>query len=317
MNQPLVSIIVPIYNTEAYLERCLNSIRNQDYENLEVWLVNDGSTDNSLSLCYEMVGEDAKFHIISSEENRGVSETRNRALDLATGQYLQFVDSDDYMSPSSTKTMVQEAETSGADLVIAHFFRESKDQSAPKGHIREKKLLTRQEFAEEMMKAPANFYYGVLWNKLYRRNLVEANQLRFEVSLNWCEDFLFNLEYIKYIRMISAVPIPVYHYVKRKDSLVTTESTLRNTIKTKRITFSYYKQLYQQLDLYEQQKAGVYRYLIAAAKDWSSAGRPKFMAGQENSKTEKAEKNPQASEVESGKNKKRGAAASDAGTEEK
>lgn len=105
-----------------------------------------------------------------------------------------------------------------------------------------------------MVKAPANFYYGVLWNKLYRRSIVEAHQLRCPEELSWCEDFLFNLEYIKYVRLVAAVPEPVCCYIKREDSLVMTQPTLRRTLEMKQKTFSYYKDLYQTLDLYERQK---------------------------------------------------------------
>lgn len=271
--QPFVSIIVPVYNVEPYLERCLNSIRGQSWENLEVWLVNDGSTDGSLALCRAAEEADSRFHVID-KPNSGVSDSRNAALDRAAGTYIQFVDGDDYLEPFATETLIRAAVASGADLTIAHFYRVSGTREARQGHIREEKLLTRREFAEEMMKAPANFYYGVLWNKLYRRSLIAANGLRFEKELNWCEDFLFNLEYIKYARLITAVPKPIYHYVKRAGSLVMTESTLRKCIETKRTTFAYYKQLYQQLDLYEEQKAGVYRYLVSAATDGGSVGLP-------------------------------------------
>lgn len=271
--QPLVSIIVPVYNVEPYLDRCLDSIRGQSWENLEVWLVNDGSTDGSLALCRAVETADSRFHVID-KPNSGVSDSRNAALDRATGTYIQFVDGDDYLEPTATETLVRAAVTSGADLIIAHFYRVSGTRKARQGHIREEKLLTRREFAEEMMKAPANFYYGVLWNKLYRRSLISANGLRFEKELNWCEDFLFNLEYIKYARLITAVPKPLYYYIKRADSLVMTQSTLRKTIETKKTTFAYYKQLYQQLDLYEEQKAGVYRYLVSVAADGGSVGLP-------------------------------------------
>lgn len=269
----LVSIIVPVYNVQPYLERCLNSLRAQSWENIEVWLVNDGSTDGSLALCRAAEAADSRFHVID-KPNSGVSDSRNQGLRRAAGKYIQFVDGDDHLPPSSTETLVRAAEATGSDLVIAHFYRVSGERKARQGHIRAEKLLTRREFAEEMMKAPANFYYGVLWNKLYRRTLIDANGLCFERELSWCEDFLFNLEYIKYARLITAIPQPVYYYVKRADSLVMTQATLRRTIETKRTTFAYYKQLYQQLDLYEDQKAGVYRYLVAAATDGGSVGLP-------------------------------------------
>ena len=136
--------------------------------------------------------------------------------------------------------------------------------------------MTRTEYADYMVKAPANFYYGVMWNKLYRRAIVEANHLECPADVAWCEDFLFNLDYIACCRLIAAVPRPVYYYRKREGSLVSTQATLRKTIQTKRLTFNEYKEFYQQLDLYERRKVRVYRYLISSAVDGSVGplGRP-------------------------------------------
>ena len=127
--------------------------------------------------------------------------------------------------------------------------------------------MTRTEYAEHMVKAPANFYYGVMWNKLYRRAIVEAHHLQCPVDVAWCEDFLFNLDYIACCRLIAAVPKPVYYYRKREGSLVSTQTSLRKTIQTKRLTFNEYKEFYRQLDLYEDKKAQVYRYLFSSAGD--------------------------------------------------
>ena len=121
-----------------------------------------------------------------------------------------------------------------------------------------------------MLKAPANFYYGVLWNKLYRRSIVEEGRLRCDPEVSWCEDFLFNLEYIRRTRLIAATAQPVYCYVKRPGSLVATRATLARTVEMKRTMFAAYKQLYQALDLYDEQKLRVYGYLVSAAKDGGS-----------------------------------------------
>lgn len=266
MSQPLVSVIVPVYNVAQYLPQCLASLRGQTYQSLEVLLINDGSTDGSKEICRAYAELDERFHLID-KPNSGVSDSRNRALDRAKGKFLQFVDADDFLAPDATETLIHAAQSSGADLVISHFYRLLEDRAAPKGHIKGERLLTRAEFAEEMVKAPANFYYGVLWNKLFRRSIVEAHRLRFDREVNWCEDFLFNLEYIQYTRLIRAIPQPLYYYRKRDTSLVNSSLSLRRTVEMKRQTFTRYKQLYRDLDLYDEQKAEVYRYLISAASD--------------------------------------------------
>lgn len=273
---PLVSVIVPVYNAEPFLPRCLDSIRGQSWPRLEVWLVNDGSADASLALCRETEAADRRFHVID-KPNSGVSDSRNAGLDAASGKYIQFVDSDDYLPPNATETLVHAAESTGADLIVGHFYRDFGDKLVHQGHIRDRRVMTRAEYAEEMMKAPSNFYYGVLWNKLYRRTILEAGRLRFQRGLSWCEDFLFNLEYLKHVRLAAAIPEPVYYYVRRENSLVMTESTPRKALRIKRETFAYYKRLYQQLDLYEEQKGAVYRYLLSVATDGSRVALPDFM----------------------------------------
>ena len=250
MEQPLISIIVPVYNAEPYLDNCLDSIAAQTWGNLEVWLVDDGSTDASPALCDARAAADS--------------------LERATGQYLQFVDGDDYLPSAATERLARTAGATGADLVIGRFWRVAGTRKALQGHIRRDGVFTRREFAEEMLKAPANFYYGVLWNKLYRRSIVEEGRLRCDPEVSWCEDFLFNLEYIRRARLIAATAQPVYCYVKRPGSLVATQATLARTVEMKRTMFAAYKQLYQALDLYDEQKLRVYGYLVSAAKDGGS-----------------------------------------------
>lgn len=269
MNEPLVSIIVPVYNVEAYLSPCLESIQRQSWRNLEVLMVDDGSTDGSSGVCADMAAADPRFRLLR-QENAGVSAARNAALALAGGKYLQFVDGDDRIHPQATETLVHAAEAMGADLVLSHFYRVDGERQAVRGHIKGERLLTRQEFAREMVKAPANYYYGVLWNKLYRRSIVEEGRLRCDPEVSWCEDFLFNLEYIRRTRLIAATAQPVYCYVKRPGSLVATQATLARTVEMKRTMFAAYKRLYQALDLYDEQKLRVYGYLVSAAKDGGS-----------------------------------------------
>lgn len=274
MARPLVSIIVPVYQVERHLPACLDSICRQSYEALQVILIHDGGTDGSLSICRDYAAGDSRIQVID-QKNAGVSAARNRGLREATGKYIQFVDGDDKLTPDATETLVREAESTGADLVVAHFFRVVEDKVAQRGHIKRRATLTRSDYAQRMMTAPANYYYGVLWNKLYRRNLLEKYELGFDASIHWCEDFLFNLEYLRYCRLIAVQPHPIYYYYKREGSLITAEISLRKTVDMKRTTFTYYKELYQSLDLYEEQRLMVYRYLISAATDGSATELPR------------------------------------------
>lgn len=262
----MVSIIVPVYNVEPYLGRCLDSIRCQTFRDFEVLMVDDGSTDAGAALCRAYAQGDRRFRLLE-QRNAGASAARNLAMDHARGTYLQFVDADDWLAPDATAVFLRLAQTTGCDLAVSWFYRVDGERCAARGHIRGGQVLTRQEYAEHMVKAPANFYYGVLWNKFYRRAIVEAHHLRCPADVSWCEDFLFNLDYIACSRLVATVQEPLYYYRKRSASIVNTQATLRRTIETKRMTFNEYKELYRQLDLYEKRKPQIYRYLLSSATD--------------------------------------------------
>ena len=267
--QPMVSIIVPIYNAEQYLRRCVDSILNQEYTDYELLLVNDGSTDASGDICEEYGDQDPRV-IVIQKENTGVSDSRNRALDRARGKYLQFLDSDDWITPDATRLFVRAAEEYGCDMVISDFYRVVGERLSPKGDIDEEGVLTREEFAAHMMENPADFYYGVLWNKLYRRDIVEEHKLRMDTDISWCEDFMFNLEYIRYAKVFYALHAPIYYYVKRKGSLASQGINISKTVKMKLNVFEYYNNFYKHVleeEDYEKNRLQVYRFFIDAAGD--------------------------------------------------
>lgn len=266
---PQVSVIVPVHNAQATLKRCVNSIIHQEYTDLELLLVDDGSTDDSGVLCDEFAEQDTRIVVIH-KENSGVSDARNAGLSRAGGKYLQFVDSDDWITPDATKRLVKTAEDNDCDLVIADFYRVIGERLSPKGNIDETEAFSREKYAAYMMENPADFYYGVLWNKLFRREIIEKYQLRMDSSVSWCEDFMFNLEYIRHAKVFCAIQIPLYYYVKTKGSLVSQGMSLAKTVRMKRAVFdcytNFYKNIFSEED-YEKIRFQVYRFLIDAAGD--------------------------------------------------
>ncbi|MFQ8879299.1 MAG: glycosyltransferase family 2 protein [Roseburia hominis] len=266
---PTVSIIVPVYNAKNYLQRCIDSILHQEYTDYELFLVDDGSTDGSGDICDAYAAADARITVIH-KENTGVSDSRNLAISQARGTYLQFLDSDDWITPDATKLFVRAATEHDCDLVIADFYRVVGERVSHKGDIEDDGVLTREEFAAHMMENPADFYYGVLWNKLYRRDLVEKYHLRMDVSVNWCEDFLFNLEYILHANVFYALQAPVYYYVKTKGSLASQGLSITKTVKMKFMVFEYYNEFYKNVydeKAYEKKRLSVYRFFLDAASD--------------------------------------------------
>ena len=154
--QPIVSIIVPVYNAEKFLRRCVDSILSQEYTDFELILVNDGSKDLSGAICDEYAEQDSRVRVLH-KENTGVSDSRNQAIAMAQGTYLQFLDSDDWMTPDATKLLVRAAVENNCDMVIADFYRVVGDRLSPKGDIEEEGVLTREEFAAHMMENPEDF----------------------------------------------------------------------------------------------------------------------------------------------------------------
>ncbi len=266
---PMVSIIVPVYNASRTISRCVESILNQQYTDLELFLVDDGSQDDSGRICDAYACRDSRVRVIH-KENSGVSEARNTALEQACGTYIQFLDSDDWITPDATSSLVRAAESSQCDLVIADFYRVIGERVSHKGDIDEDTVLTREEFAAHMMENPADFYYGVLWNKLYRRDLIETHHLRLDPDISWCEDFLFNLEYIRYAERFYALQVPIYYYVKTKGSLANQNFPIAKTMKTKLMLFDYYQQFFKTVldeEEYQRCRPKVYRFLLDAAGD--------------------------------------------------
>ena len=269
---PAVSIIIPVYNAENFLARCVDSVLGQEYTEFELLLIDDGSKDKSGAMCDAYAASDSRVRVFH-KENAGVSAARNQALSEARGTYIQFLDSDDWMTPDSTKLLVRAAEEGSCDLVIADFYRVVGERVSRKGDIEEEGVMSPEEFAAHMMESPADYYYGVLWNKLYRRSIIEEHALRMNAEISWCEDFMFNLEYIRFAERITALHAPIYYYVKRKGSLVTTQGTsLTKTIQMKLGVFEYYHNFYKHVwdeEEYEKCRLKVYRFLLDAAKDGS------------------------------------------------
>lgn len=273
---PVVTIIVPVYNAEGTLRRCVDSILTQEYADYELILADDGSRDGSGAICDEYAARDPRVRVLH-KPNTGVSDTRNQALDRARGVYLQFLDSDDWITPDATKALVQAAETRQCDLVVADFYRVVGERVSRKGDIDEDDVLTREEYAARMMENPADYYYGVLWNKLYRRDIVERRRLRMDPAVSWCEDFLFNLDYIRWARRFCALQVPIYYYVKRKGSLANQNVSISKTLQMKLTVFESYQTFYRDIldeEAYEKNRLKVYKFLLDAAGDGTAPPLP-------------------------------------------
>lgn len=264
-----VSVIVPIYNAERTLRRCVDSILKQDYPDFELILVNDGSQDASAQIASEYAAADSRVRAIT-KENGGVSSARNLGLTLAGGEYVQFVDADDWLPLEAVKLLVREMEQRAPDLVVGDFFRVFEGTIGQKGSIEKGGLISRRQYADEMMKSPADLYYGVLWNKLYRRSLIEQHHVRMEEQVAYGEDMIFNLEYLLHAETIAVLKAPVYYYIRVPGSLVEQHISLNGIMNMKRTVIRYYDQFYRQIfdeQTYQDRRLIILSYYLAFSTD--------------------------------------------------
>lgn len=211
MNQTLISIIVPVYNCEKYLHKCLNTILNQDYTNFELLLINDGSTDNSLIICNEYKEKDSRIHVYS-KENGGVSLARNLGLDNAQGEYIVFIDSDDYVGSSYLSSLIQYAEEDTFVLTDYQPFTEDGYEKREYGSSYTIDFNLNKESPELFKRLIFNFQIFPPYCKLYKKSLIEKNYLRFNEKLKSAEDFDFNIRYLKEVKILRYEPIVRYYY---------------------------------------------------------------------------------------------------------
>ena len=295
MNQPLVSIILPVYNAQSHLARCVGSICAQTYRNIEIIILNDGSKDQSLPVCEEFRQKDPRILLVD-KANSGVSDTRNLGLKLASGEYVEFVDSDDYLDPDFTERLVAAAEENEADFVIAPYKMvipagASKPEQvldkiqdelgvmsvARPPEVREYGFLPagvydKDTFALRLMDKPASYFYSVLWNKLYRRDILTGNDIQFVSEMRWAEDLVFNLRYIQYAERFVAIDKPGYYYVQNPQSICHTQINAATIVQNKLQVFRYYKDLYTRLGIYEEVRPQLYKFLVDIAESTYPSG---------------------------------------------
>lgn len=214
----LISVIVPIYKVEEYMDECIASIVNQTYKNLEIILVDDGSPDNCPRKCDEWAGRDGRIKVVH-KKNGGLSSARNAGLDAATGDFIGFVDSDDYIASEMFQKLhdnICETESDIASCKIYYL----EDNSVSEYDVRGNKIKDERETIagmEYLRLVIGGYIENASWNKLYKRNLFE--RARFREGRN-NEDFLFFYELLPNIRKISFVNYFGYYYRQREGSIV-------------------------------------------------------------------------------------------------
>ncbi|KAF3302255.1 glycosyltransferase [Carnobacterium sp. PL12RED10] len=223
-SNPLVSVVVPIYNVEKYLKQCITSIINQEYKNLEILLVNDGSQDSSLQICNEFLQIDSRIKVYS-HNNKGVGYTRNIGIKNFSGDFLVFCDSDDILDSKFLSKLIQSQNDTNSDLVLCNLqnFIEKEGIRILKNNqiiIDENGKIPLEKFMNKFIEYKTHVFFGSPDNKLYKGNIIREKSLRFVEHSNFAEDFEFNLDYYNYIDSVAVVNESLYYYrIDAEDSV--------------------------------------------------------------------------------------------------
>ena len=215
----LISIIVPIYNSERFLPRCIESVLNQSFSDFELLLIDDGSTDGSGEICDVFSEKDRRIHVFH-KENGGVSSARNLGLEQATGEWIYFVDSDDEVLTNGLQTLVDSISDDG-DIVMGGFVEEDENGNCISVDKRVVLSLTKRQSIITLYGGNGSFYHycGYLWMRLLRRSVIQDYNLRFDTAISIKEDTLFLMQYIcKSNGITRQTTAPVYKYYRRSDS---------------------------------------------------------------------------------------------------
>lgn len=210
--QPLVSVIIPVYNAEKYLRKCIEQISSQTYTNTEIILVDDGSSDNSLSICREYSAKDSRIRVFT-KENAGVSSARNMGMDEATGQWIMFLDSDDWLENNAIEKLVTTASDNEADVVL---FEYSVDYPDGRSVVHQHKNLEGKMSIQNAVYHTISGTNRFAWSKFYKREFVSST--RFDENIHHGEDTLFACLVMAKCKSAYFLANPLYRYVQSEGS---------------------------------------------------------------------------------------------------
>jgi glycosyltransferase involved in cell wall biosynthesis len=202
--QPVISIIVPVFNSAGHLADCIKRILSQTFTAFECILVDDGSTDESLNICQNYSKLDNRIKILH-QNNAGVSSARNTGLNNCTGEYIGFVDSDDTVFPEMYQTLYKNITVKNHDVICCGFKHKENEYSAAAD-------FERQSRAETVYFLENAGLFGTVWNKLYKREIIEKNNIRFSEGYSFGEDFLFNLTFFSFASSVLCISDVLYEY---------------------------------------------------------------------------------------------------------
>lgn len=239
MLNPKISIIIPVYNSEQYLNKCLDSILNQNYKNFEVVLINDGSKDRSGQICDEYASRDSRFNVYHIE-NGGVSNARNLGLSIVQGDYVTFVDSDDYLKQDFLFILSSYTEKSFDFIQTGLLFFDENTSLISTEELPDQEFDLKSNKLDAFELATIRLITSPCC-KLYKRSIIMDNDLRFDITKSYGEDRDFNIRYLHYVQHAVALSYVGYHYRK---GIVTSLSQDKDYEKLFMIDLDYWQKLY-------------------------------------------------------------------------
>jgi len=210
----LISVIVPVYNAENKISKCLESILVQTYSNIQIVLVNDGSKDSSLQICKKYAKQDARIKLVD-QVNGGEGAARNRGIAEAQGELICFVDADDYVNPDFVKNLYDLLKKNDSEMSICGF-TELKGDLVLNETTGSTQIMSQKEAMENLLKD--NSFKGYVWNKMFKIDIIRGNNIQFDTTLGVWEDVLFVFVYMKYVNKVVFSPIPMYFYIYMENS---------------------------------------------------------------------------------------------------
>lgn len=209
-----ISVIVPVYNGEKYLKRCIDSILAQTFTDFEVILVNDGSSDNSAAILDEYAALDSRVRIIHKEKSEGAGPARNSGIDASTGKFVMFLDADDLIEDNMFETLLNEQREHNSDLVICSYqsFVDGVDNYLENENYESAVISDKDTVRKFFVENFPDGIVGYLWNKLYKGEIIRENNLRFP-DMRRLQDGVFNISYFGCIDSCKVIDRPLYHYM--------------------------------------------------------------------------------------------------------
>ena len=219
---PILSIIVPVYNAADRIGKCIRSIQDQTLQEIEIIIVNDGSTDESYRILEKLGSVDGRVKLLNFP-NGGAAAARNRGLEVAVGKYVGFVDADDWIEAQMFEKLIATIEADQTDIVVCDIIKEFNDTTQMVLNLSKHEILSERLLQKLIL---MEFDYS-LCNKLYKRDLIVQNALKFEEGLRLSQDALFNMSVFACIHSLSLIPGAFYHYVKKENSLMSSPQEKR------------------------------------------------------------------------------------------